>query len=110
MKYIKQYHDNIRCVNRSKELYDLDQLDHELSVITSHILDSLTDHNGDYFINQVINDYRVLLENEDDLSSDECDALMDEYYWKIMYELMKILKTRGRINGGDYDIIMKGDD
>lgn len=110
MTYKKVYHDNVRRSIRSETIYTLDQLDHELSVITCAAIDTMMDHNNDYFINQVLNDCLILYENEDDIPGDVYDAIMDEYYWKIMYELMKILKIKHRINGGDYDIIMEEGD
>ena len=105
MVYVKHYHDNVRRIVRSITLYTPEELELELSTITYSILDTLTDPNNDKVISEHLGDYLVLLENEDEVEPDLYDALYDEYYWKIMYRLMYLLKTRYRINGGDYDVM-----
>lgn len=107
--YIKQYHDNVRHAVRSIMIYTPENLDYELSVITYAEMDNLTDYNNDPEINKLLDELLTINEEEDETDPDIYDALMDEYYWKIMYRLLKILKTRGRINGGDYDILKMED-
>lgn len=110
MEYIKQYHDNVRHIVRSITIYTPENLDYELSVITYAAMDNFTDYNNDPEINRLLDELLTIYEEEDETEPDIYDAIMDEYYWKLMYRLLKILKTRGRINGGDYDILMKEED
>lgn len=109
MEYIKQYHDNVRHAVRSITIYTLEGLEHELSVITYAEMDNLTDHNSDPEINKLLDELLTINEEEDEVEPELYDMLIDEYYESINQRLRKILETRGRINGGDYDIIKKGD-
>lgn len=107
--YIKQYHDNVRHAVRSITIYTPESLDHELSVITYAEMDNLTDYNNDPEINKLLDELLTINEEEDEVDPELYDMLIDEYYESIIERLRKILETRGRINGGDYDIIKKGD-
>ncbi len=105
MIYIKHYHDNVRRVVRSITLYSPEELDLELSTITYSILDTLTDHNADKSIYDILSDYMILVENEDDVEPDTYDALFEDYYHDIYYRLVSLLKLRGYVRAGDYDIM-----
>ena len=107
MVYIKHYHDNVRHVVKSITIYTQDQLDIELSTITYTILDTLTDHNADMSIYDILADYTVLAENEDDVEPDTYDALFDEFYQSIYSRLESLLDLRGYVRAGDYDIMTK---
>lgn len=105
MVYIKHYHDNVRRVVRSITLYSPEELDLELSTITYSILDTLTDHNADKSIYDILSDYKVLVENEDDVEPDTYDALFDDFYQAIYNRLECLLERRGYVRAGDYDIM-----
>ena len=110
MVYLKQYHDNVLHVVRSITIYTPEGLDHELSVITYSEMDNFTDYNNDPEINKLLDELLIINEEEDEVEPELYDMLIDEYYDAIFERLRKILETRGRINGGDYDIIMEEDD
>lgn len=99
MVYIKHYHDNVRRVVRSITLYSPEELNLELSTITYSILDTLTDHNADKSIYDILSDYIVLLE------PDTYDALFDDFYQAIYNRLECLLERRGYVRAGDYDIM-----
>ena len=106
---IKQYHDNVRHAVRTITIYTPEGLDHELSVITYAAMDNLTDYNNDPEINRLLDELLTIIEEEDEIEPELYDMLIDEYYESIFERLRKILVTRGRINGGDYDILMRSD-
>ncbi len=110
MTYKKVYHDNVRRSIRSETLYTPDQLAHEISVIAYSILDNLTDHNNDTIMNQIIDEYLVLVENEEDIDTDLYEDLFDDFYLRICSRLELIFGVKHRLNGGDYDIIMEEGD
>ena len=110
MVYLKQYHDNVCHAVRSISIYTPEGLDHELSIITYSAMDNLTDYNNDPEINRLLDELLTIIEEEDETEPELYDMLIDEYYESIFERLRKILETRGRINGGDYDIIMEEDD
>lgn len=105
MEYIKQFHDNVRHAVRSITIYTPETLDHFLSVITYEMMDNLTDYNNDPEINKLLDELLTINEEEDEVEPEFYDMLFDEYYESIIERLRKILETRGRINGGDYDIL-----
>lgn len=109
MEYIKQYHDNVYHVVRSITIYTPEMLDHYLSVITYEMIDNLTDYNNDLVISYIMDNILEYRKEEDELDPELYDALMDNAYNYIKNRLHVILEDRGRINGGDYDIIKKGD-
>ena len=80
------------------------------SIITYSAMDNLTDYNNDPEINRLLDELLTIIEEEDETEPELYDMLIDEYYESIFERLRKILETRGRINGGDYDIIMEEDD
>lgn len=107
--YIKQYHDNVYHVIRSITIYTPEMLDHYLSVITYEMIDNLTDYNNDPVISYILDDILEYRKEEDNLDPELYDALMDNAYNHINNRLQEILETRGRINGGDYDILKMED-
>ena len=109
MVFLKQYHDNVRHAAREITIYTPEGVDHELSVITYSEMDNLTDYNNDPEINKLLDELLTINEEEDEVEPELYDMLFDEYYESIFERLRKILETRGRINGCDYDIIKKGD-
>ena len=105
MVFIKYYRDNVRRVVKSITIYTQDQLDIELSTITHTILDTLPDHNADKSIYDILSDYMVLVENEDDVEPDTYDALFEDFYQAIYSRLESLLDRRGYVRAGDYDIM-----
>ena len=107
--YIKQYHDNVLHAVRTIMIYTPENLDHYLSVITYDMMDNLTDYNNDLVISYILDNILEYRKEEMELDQELYDALMYNAYNHINKRIHEILETRGRVNGGDYDIIKKGD-
>lgn len=105
MEYIKEYHDNVCHAVRSITIYTIENLNYYLSVLAYDMMDNLTDYNNDVVISYILDDILEYRKEEDELDPHLYDALMDNAYNYIKNRLYEILRTRGRINGGDYDIL-----
>ena len=105
MNYIKYYHDNVRVSVRAIALCTSEELNHELSIITDTILDTLTDHNADPSIYDALSMYMILTDNEDEVDSDTYDSIYSDIYNDVYSRLELLLKRRGFVRAGDYDIM-----
>ena len=71
---------------------------------------NLIDHNNDTIMNQIIDEYLVLVENEEDIDTDLYEYLFDDFYLRICSRLETIFGVKHRLNGSDYDIIKEEGD
>lgn len=106
----KIYHDNVRTTVRSHDLnrYDLNS---ELNTIVNNMMDNLTNYNPSDNIDAALKYLKKFQDDDgDSLGYELYDDIIEAVNDSINRELFQMLEDEGRINGGDYDIIMKGDE